>query len=1740
MLEEEDFEVLPIVRVGQALPIKTNAAKLSNPYVLNVLMGWGGEDKLPPPDMSLASCLAARKRLSSTANQPKPRIAIFDQFEELFTTYPHRWRSRTPFFEQLRDALVGNPIMLRTSDLHDTRSLLAKLGDTQNPLSVHLQKLFSDETLRLMESQHNPTEVPEALTHSLTRELNRVIQSAALHRGSAGTQVPLTLEMVKVVERESARTDPLRLNRMLLEAAFPGEFTPSVAGDPWLRVLFVMREDYIAWLDPYASILPEKLCTRFHLQRLRESTALIAVTQPLVRTPRRFAEGVAEALVKDLRQVTVRTPEGRAVEVEDEFVEPVQLQVVCQTLWQELPPDVVEISYDHLQKSGDVSEALAKFYERCIAKAVQKTGVKEGLLRRWFEFNLITPANTRATLFRGANDVGGIPNATVSLLEKLYIVRAELRGGQPWYELTHDRLIEPIQKANEIWRGQRIGAVLTQKRLESKAAKWVADGRTDDNLLLQLELPEAEGWLASQEAADLGVTEDLKALVVASHTAITNAETSRRLKQAEVLAEEQRCRAEDKIAAAKRMRILVVSLAIAATLAVVAALYAYSRENAAKDATAVASNAQAQEAKQRAKADKSRQEAENALTNTLLAKAAANVQREKAEKAEAAAENAAKEAIEAGKVAALQREKAEMAAEKARIAAVAAHEAQLNEGAQRTNFFSLLLAARAEKHLDIDPEISALLSVEAVRASPEQAESVGMLRRSFRELATRAILRSASALSCAMFSPNGQFIVTSSDWDGTLQVWETTSSTYLRDLKGHAGSVHRMAFSPDGTRLATEAMDGTGRIWQLASGQELAILRGLTGHVAAITFSPDGSLLATEAGTNLAKVWNAFTGKEIAILRGHTSDVSALAFSTSGNIIATASWDGTARLWDPKTGKPLKELKGHTKRVNSVAFSPDGKWVVTSSDDNTARMWDSTTGQPVRELKGHRGAVWQAVFSPDSKRILTAGDDSAARVWDTNGWTLALLVVSAGRISSAAFSPDSKSVVTAGLDGVARVWSADNGQMRKDLRGHKGAVNKAEFSPDGETVLTAGEDGTARIWSASDYSFAVPYIDKLQPVTFSREWNYLAVSRVTVPPPVVKPGTAQVWDAFNGSPAASPIELNNPVTRLALSLDGHVLSTLLTNNTTEIREVMTGRLVIQLTNDSSAAAIVLARSGDYQAVLFTNNSVCVQNLTNSQESVILTNAAPLTRLSFTPDGKFLFSIDTNNFAQVLKLGSPMPASSLNVGEFDIVSFSPIGKFLATAQREGLIVHVWDTISGREITTITNEAPVRVLKFSPDGNSLAIATRSKGAGLWSATDGRELLSLTNDVPLTVFEFSPDGTRLATSSYDERTVRVWDVVQGSQIAVMRVDSWATLFAFSTDGRYLASTSFDDAVTIWEAGTGRQVAHIQHEGLIASMAFTEDGKHFVTATKEVWKKSQEKSGSAQIQDAATGSPVGPILAHNAPVYALAFSPDGRSFATGCADNVARIWGITTGGPITAMTNEAPVRAITFSLDGKYLATATTNNVARVWLAAGGHEVASLTNEAIITAIALSPDGTRMATGGEDCAVRVWDLASRKEIAGMTNDAPVTGITFGPDGKCLATTTTNNIARVWSTIDWLEIAKMAHAQNSVVTSVAFSPDGTRLATGSDDRTVRVWEAANGTLLATIPYEGKVWAVAFNEHDPRYLRTASRDVARVELWNVVDLINEACARVTRNLTIDEWRQLIPGQEYHRTCPNRP
>lgn len=181
-----------------------------------------------------------------------------------------------------------------------------------------------------------------------------------------------------------------------------------------------------------------------------------------------FADGVAAKLAQNLALVRVETSPGEVAELPGDSIEPVQLQVVCTELWRALPPGATVITAEHASSLGDATAALARYYDSAVRSAARHAKVDPVFVRRWISAALATPAKTRGTAYRGIRLTAGLPNPAVDALENSHVIRAEIRAGARWYELTHDRFLRPIERANG--RAMRYSSLRTLITVLSAAA----------------------------------------------------------------------------------------------------------------------------------------------------------------------------------------------------------------------------------------------------------------------------------------------------------------------------------------------------------------------------------------------------------------------------------------------------------------------------------------------------------------------------------------------------------------------------------------------------------------------------------------------------------------------------------------------------------------------------------------------------------------------------------------------------------------------------------------------------------------------------------------------------------------------------------------------------------------------------------------------------------------------------------------------------------------------------------------------------------------------------------------------------------------------------------------------------------------------------------------------------------------------------------------------------------------------
>ncbi|KAJ6201663.1 vegetative incompatibility protein HET-E-1 [Bipolaris maydis] len=354
----------------------------------------------------------------------------------------------------------------------------------------------------------------------------------------------------------------------------------------------------------------------------------------------------------------------------------------------------------------------------------------------------------------------------------------------------------------------------------------------------------------------------------------------------------------------------------------------------------------------------------------------------------------------------------------------------------------------------------------------------------------------------------------------------------LQTLEGHSRWTFSVAFSPDGTRLASASFDFIVKIWDANSGQCLQNLEGHSDGVKSVAFSPDGTMLASASYDTKIKIWDAHSGQCLRNLDGHFSFVFSVAFSPDGTMLASASYDTKIKIWDAYSGQCLQNLKGHRYGVNSVAYSPDGTRLASASEDQTVKIWDADSGQCLQTLKEHSSPVRFVAFSPkNTTRLASASEDQTVKIWDEySGQCLHTLKGHQDYVNSVAFSPHGTELVSASNDRTVKIWDMDSRMCLYTLDGFGDSVSSVVFSPNGMRLASASNKHV-KIWDAR-IGF---YLHK--PERHSKEVGSIAFSAdgtrlVSVSSEV------KIWDAYSGRCMQTLEGQNHKVSPVTLLPDG--------------------------------------------------------------------------------------------------------------------------------------------------------------------------------------------------------------------------------------------------------------------------------------------------------------------------------------------------------------------------------------------------------------------------------------------------------------------------------------------------------------------------------------------------------------------------------------------------------------------------
>ena len=653
--------------------------------------------------------------------------------------------------------------------------------------------------------------------------------------------------------------------------------------------LFSMREDFLAGLDSYARYVPTRFSNTFRLNLLGLDASLQAIREPAASVGIKFLDDAVQQIADDLRQVNVAKPDGGVGLELGQFVEPVQLQVVCLRRWEDLPEGTTEIAKSAQPQVG--ATALADYYAKTISAISVQTAIPERELRDWFEDRLITKVRTRGQVLMGPADSEGLHNAAIKPLIDAHLVRSDQRLGSVWLELAHDRLIRPVLNNNDAWRKANLSP------LQREAALWHDQGKPKDRLLDGDSLISAQVWARNNRMAP----------------------AEEEFLHASLDADQQRIAVEERVAAAEQRRLKDIRMArilklgtiVMAMLLVAAAWEAYAARrsaNAAEAAELVARKSVAEGDLEKIPALATGQQPAHALA--YLARAL------------------------------------RVLPDSPRALATAA--GMLSRGALRIPLREVDHQSKVTRIVFSGDGARMLTMYDRSMARVWDVKTGKQVGHEFKGASGGALNRDGTL--AVVFNP-AVFITKASAKDAvdrTGHVFDVASGKELRDPASKTGLLNQpilqAEFAGEGRHIFTVSNNGV-RLWDIDGGK-IVKGAGIESDVQAATFTADHSAALISQSVTTA-LWRTSDPPGANVPRmAYAGIITSANLSPDGKLAAVVA-GGRAYLWDPALGRRT-ELPQSDDAL-TAGFTADGQQLVVTggaTNANWMARWNAKTALP--------------------------------------------------------------------------------------------------------------------------------------------------------------------------------------------------------------------------------------------------------------------------------------------------------------------------------------------------------------------------------------------------------------------------------------------------------------------------------------------------------------------------------------------------------------------------------------------------------------------------------------------------------------------------------------------------------------------------------------------------------------------------------------------------------------------------
>ncbi|HTU89713.1 MAG TPA: WD40 repeat domain-containing protein, partial [Gemmataceae bacterium] len=561
--------------------------------------------------------------------------------------------------------------------------------------------------------------------------------------------------------------------------------------------------------------------------------------------------------------------------------------------------------------------------------------------------------------------------------------------------------------------------------------------------------------------------------------------------------------------------------------------------------------------------------------------------------------------------------------------------------------------------------------------------------------------------------------------------------------------------------------------------------------------------------------------------------------------------------------------------------------------------------------------------------------------------------------------------------------------------GHGHSILHLAFSANGKTLISASQDQTIRFWNVATGKEARRFRCPADYFALSPDGRRLATTKSSH-----KESPITLWNPAKGEELLRLHGHEGYAYTLTFSPDGKMLASLGEGPKLFLWDVAAGKEIRRFNIGKQQVyqrPVAFTPDGKQLATGDEDGSIHLWDVASGKGALSFRgHKKQPVRLAFSADGKVLISVANDRTVRFWGVANGQERRALTISVIPFSAaytvFSPGENVLAVGAFNNAI-RLWDMDKGKELLASGgHQAPISSLAFSPDGKAVTSVSWDRTIRRWDARTGRELHrsgGLTASVISIVLapddgqtfllhsaRLSPDGRLFVIA--ENYKFRLWDAANGRDIGSFGVHaSTIGALAVSPDRRVLASGSWDKTVRLWEVATGKELHRFtDSEDTMFTLCFSADGR---------WLAAGDKARTIRVWEVATGKQLH-RLRHSVPVFALAFSPDGRTLATAggqhlderVGDGGIVLWEMATGEKRGQLAgHKRAVTTLSYSPDGRSLASGGADGTVRIWEPFTGKELCRfLGRQGYIKSLAISADGQRLASGGMDTTALIWDV--------------------------------------------------------------------------------------------------------------------------------------------------------------------